>query len=281
MKRITKIILKIFLFSFSGLFFLSGCTVERKLAKQFVENRQNTSVLLIPANFVYKYNLKTYEVAGESWMDEATLDSVLYYRSLFVQYVSDSVFLETYMNELINGLRKRKLNVYLEPDTDVFFNATGDKYIVNVAQLMMEETVERVFDPEYDPEYDYIGDIYLNKIVLSSWLEISAVTESKPDKSLVYSDLYMNDYFEGRVRYFPFTGRMAYTYNIDSIDINDIYTMAAAAGNRYSGYIFDYFMNRYIERNIPNADDRILYFRYDLLNRSLKPSSDERFIILE
>lgn len=281
MKGITKIILKIFFFSFSGLIFLSGCTVERKLAKQFVENRQNTSVLLIPANFVYKYNLKTYEVAGESWMDEAAIDSVLFYRSLFVQYVSDSVFLETYMNELINGLRKRKLNVYLEPDTDVFLNASGDKYLLNVAQLMMEETVERVFDPEYDPEYEYIGDIYLNKIVLSSWIEISAVTESKPDKSLVYSDMYMNDYFEGRVRYFPFTGRMAYTYNIDSIDINDIYTMAAAAGNRYSGYIFDYFMNRYIEQNIPNDDDRILYFRYDLLNRSLKPSSDERFIILE
>ncbi len=281
MKRINSSILEIFLLILTGLMLLTGCTVERKLAKQFFQERQNTSLLLLPADFLYKRNLKAYEVADEGWMDDTTLDSVLYYRSLFMQHVSDSVFLESYMNRLIDGLRSKGLGVYLQPDTDVFLSIPGDKYIVNVAQLMLEETVERLFDPEYDIEYDYIGDFYLNKVVLSSWFEISGINEENPEKSVAFGEMFMSDQFDGRLRFFPFTGGMVYTYSVDSIDLNDIYTMASAAGSRYSGYLFDFLMNRYVDRNIPSTEQRISYFRYDFSTRMLHPTVDERFLILE
>lgn len=260
---------------------LSSCSIERRLATEFYRNRHNTAVMVIPADFVYKRNLKAFEVKDSDWMEEKMLDSVLYSRSIFMQYVSDSIFLEAYMNSLINGLRNKGLKVYLQPDTDLFLEEPKDRFILNVAQLMLEEYVELLFDPEYDVEYSYIGDFFLNAVSLSSWLEISGVNENDPKTAVAFAEMTMRDQFDGRLRYFPFTGSVAYAYSVDSIRVDDIYTMATAAGNRYSSYLFDYLMNRYIDRNIPPNEVRNIYYRYDFNTRMLKQAYDERFEFIE
>lgn len=260
---------------------LASCSAERKLAKQFLQNRKNTTVLLIPADFVYKRNLKAWEVANEGWMDDATLDSVLYLRSSYMQFVSDSIFLETYQNSLINSLRSKGLTVYLQADTDLFLQSTSEKHIINVAQLMLEETVELLFDPEYDIEYDYLGDFYLNKVLLSSWFEISGVNEQEPKKAVAFAEMTLTDRFDGRLRFFPFTGGTIYTYSVDTVKLDDIYAMASSAGFRYSGYIFDYLMNRYVDRNLTAGQTRASYLRYDFSTRMLKQAMDERFEFIE
>lgn len=260
---------------------LGSCSVERRLAKDFYKNRQNTAVMVIPADFVYKRNLKAFEVKDSDWMDEKMLDSVLYARSIFMQHVSDSIFLEAYMNGLIKGLRNRGLKVYLQPDTDLFLEEPKDKFILNVAQLMLEEYVELLFDPEYDVEYSYIGDFFLNAVSLSSWLEISGVNENDPKTAVAFAEMTMRDQFDGRLRYFPFTGSVSYAYSVDSIRVDDIYTMATAAGSRYSSYLFDYLMNRYIDRNIPPNEVRNIYYRYDFNTGMLKQAYDERFEFIE
>jgi hypothetical protein len=260
---------------------LASCTAERKLATDFYRKRHQTAILLIPADFVYKRNLKAFEIENADQMDDATLDSVLFAHSTFMQHISDSVFLETYMNSLIGNLRNQGLKVYLQPDTDLFFDDVGEKYIVNVAQLMLEEYVELLFDPDYDVEYSYLGDFYLNKVSLSSWFEISGVNEQAPETVLAFAEMTMNDQFDGRLRYYPFTGNVAYTYSVDSIRISDIYSMARAAGSSYSSYLFDYMLNRYIDRNIPPTEPRRTYYRYDFNLRMLRQAEDERFILLE
>lgn len=260
---------------------LGSCSVERRLANEFYRNRQNTAVMVIPADFVYKRNLKAFEVQDSGRMDDKMLDSVLYSRSLFLQHVSDSIFLEAYMNSLIKGLRNKGLKVYLQPDTDLFLEEAKDKFILNVAQLMLEEYVELLFDPEYDVEYSYIGDFFLNAVSLSSWLEISGVNENDPKTAVAFAEMTMRDQFDGRLRYFPFTGNVAYAYSVDSIRVKDIYSMANAAGNRYSSYLFDYLMNRYIDRNIPPNEARNIYYRYDFNTRMLKQAYDERFEFIE
>ncbi|MBE0660885.1 MAG: hypothetical protein IH597_00310 [Bacteroidales bacterium] len=260
---------------------LGSCSVERRLATEFFKNRHNTTVMVIPADFVYKRNLKKYEVADVGQMEDATLDSVLYTRSIFMQNVSDSIFLETYMNALIKNLRNKGLKVYLEPDADIFLKDTTNKYIVNVAQLMLEENVELLFDPDYDVEYSYIGDFYLNKVSLSSWFEISGVNEEAPKTAVAFAEMTMRDAFDGRLRFFPFTGHVMYSYSVDSIQVDDLYTMAEAAGTEYASYIFDYLLNRYVDRNVPTYEPRSIYFRYDFNTRMLKQAYDERFEFIE
>jgi hypothetical protein len=184
---------------------LGSCSVERRLASEFFKNRHNTTLMVIPADLVYKRNLKTFEVENADQMDETALDSLLYTRSLFLQNISDSIFLETYLNTLIRNLRNKGLKVYLQPDADIFLKDTSNKYIVNVAQLMLEENVELLFHPDYDVEYSYIGDFYLNKVSLSSWFEISGVNEEYPKTAVAFAEMTMRDRFDGRLRFFPFT----------------------------------------------------------------------------
>lgn len=260
---------------------LTSCTAERKTAKQFLQNRKNTSVLIIPADFIYKRNLKAWQVADDGWMDDASRDSVLYMRSSFMQFVSDSIFLETYQNSLINSLRSKGLSVYLQADIDLFLQSPNKKYIINVAQLMLEETEELLFDPDYDIEYNYLGEFYLNMVLLSSWFEISGVNEPEPKKAVAFAEMNLTDQFEGRFRFFPFTGGTIYTYSVDTVKLDDIYAMAQSAGYRYSGYIFDYLMNRYVDRNLPPNKTRTSYFRYDFSTRLLKQAMEERFVFIE
>lgn len=278
--RNKNILVSVCLFIFTALM-LGSCSVERRLASEFFKNRHKSTVMVIPADFVYKHNLKTFEVSDAGQMEDATLDSVLYTRSIFMQNVSDSIFLETYMNALIKNLRNKGLKVYLQPDADIFLKDTTDKFIVNVAQLMLEESVELLFDPDYDIEYSYIGDFYLNKVSLSSWFEISGVNEEEPKTAVAYAEMTMRDAFDGRLRFFPFTGNVMYAYSVDSIQVNDLYTMAEAAGIEYASYIFDYLLNRYIDRNVPPDEPRNVYYRYDFNTRMLKQAYDERFEFIE
>jgi hypothetical protein len=263
-----------------GAILLGSCSAERKLATEFYKNRKNNVILLIPADFVYKYNLKAFEIEGAETMEQSKLDSLLLTNSLFMQYLSDSIFLETFMNSFISGLRSKGVRVYLQPDTDLFFENPHEKFIVNVAQLMLEEYVELLFDPD-DIEYSFMGDYYLNVISLSSWFEISGVNETEPQKRVVFAEMTMNDQFDGRLRFYPFTGNVHYTYSVDSVSVSDIYLLASEAGRQNAGYLFDFLMNRYIDRNIPPGEARSVYYRYDFNTRGLRQAADNRFVIIE
>lgn len=260
---------------------LGSCSIERRLAYEYYRQRQSNAIMIIPADFVYKRNLKAWEIEGAEEMDDFTLDSALYSNSKFVQYISDSIFLEAYMNSLIDGLRKKGVKVYLQPDADLFLEETRTKHIVNVAQLLLEENVDLLFDPQQDMEYRFMGDFYLNTVVFSAWYEISGVNEHDPKTAVAFADLTLSDRFDGRMRYYPFTGNMVYTYSVDSISVDDVYYLADAAGQEHSGYIFDYLMNRYIDQNIPPGKPRTVYYRYDFNTRMLKQASDERFEFIE
>jgi hypothetical protein len=260
---------------------LVSCSVERKLASEFYRSRDNNAVLFIPADFLYKQNLKTYQVYDMQGQDQYLIDSALYYRSDFVQFVSDSIFLETYNNTLIASLRDKGLKVYLQPDTDLFMQESRSKYIINMAQLLLEEEVEQLFDPYDDVEYYYVGDFYLNKVTLNAWFEISGINKAEPSTNVAFADLTLNDSFDGRLRFFPFTGEFAYTYSVDSIQVDDLYYMADLAGQRFAGFIFDYILNRYVDNKLPANTARRSYFRYDTQTRMVKPANEDRFIIIE
>jgi hypothetical protein len=55
-----------------------------------------------------------------------------------------------------------------------------------------------------------LGDFYLNAISLSSWFEISGVNENDPENRCCFCRNDMSDQFDGRLRYFPFTGNVSY-----------------------------------------------------------------------
>ncbi len=261
--------------------FLFSCSVERKLAREFLGSTENVSVLVFPPNFLYKANLKAYEVPNAKSLKNETLDSILYNKSLFVQYVSDSVFLENYVNSFITELRNRHLNVFLPADSDLFFNFDGEKFVVDLAQVLLEEDVEDVHDKSVDLLYYYGSDLLLNRIKLNAWFEISGVNESNPKKQVAFSEVTLTDILEGRLKFFPYLAEFKFVFTIDTIETQRIYEMAAKSGEHFAGYLSDYMMNRYIDHRIAPGRIRESYLRYDANIRKIKPANDQRFTILE
>lgn len=261
----------------------TSCFPERKLARQFIAKPDKGRIFLLMPDFAFKFNLKAFEIENAETLDPITLDSLLFERSLFLRYIDDSILLERFSNQMINQLQKLNYTVYTAGDTEQFFESQQPGYIVNLAQVQLDEDIESVFDifPDYT---HYIGeDVWLNRITLSFWFEVSGVNRPDFPKNVLYADMMIADGFDGRLRYLPISGEYRFFYSIDSLMLSDIYTLASEAGKRYAGFMNDYLMERYIEDGLKSAGEvrRLEPFSYDVHQRQLRRAGDRRFIIME
>lgn len=260
------------------LFIFSSCSVERELARQFVEKKNEIKVMLLPTNIVYKTNLKTDSIKGRKQMSQQELDSALFVNSLFLNKISDSVFLEKYFNSLIKGLESYGISVYLDNRLDTLLFLDHPVYMVNVAQLQLEEYVRTVKDSEVFGDYEYFKEFNLNAININSWFEVSRVNDGGKEQVLYVSD-YISDNLNGDFKRHPLTLEVEYFYDISTMELEAIYEVAEMAGRKYARLLFDHFMNEYIEKQMPGNAEPIYYFHYDPVRKSIRPAS-ESFIYM-
>lgn len=261
----------------------ASCSVERKIAKEFVANDSTRTALFIPPDFIYKASLKDWEIDSASQFNEWELDSLLWERSLFLQYISDSSFLDYYIGNYTSELAELGFQVYPEDSLLSFLTGKNDAYIVHLAQLEIEEYVMPFEESEQFGEYVYTEVIDLNAINVNSWYEISRVNEAE-DKSLFFSSHYLTDDMEGFFKYYPFTGNVEFRYDVDTLMIDQVYRLGALAGYLYAGYTFDFLLNRYIDKRMVeegyNRSD--VYYHYDRRKNYFSPAKEEeRFILLK
>lgn len=265
------------------LILLFSCSMEKKLARQFVRNDTSRTVLVIPPYFLYKISLKDYEVDNAEELTEWELDSVLYENSIFLQYVWDSIFIQDYYNSYCNGLTELGYSVYPEDSLQNFLQGKPDAFIFNLAQLELEEYVMPVVEKEEFEDYLYYQVFNLNAINVNSWLEISSMNEEE-SKELFFSSLFLTDELEGYFRYNYFTGDVKYYYELDSLNLDMIYDLGELAGSLYASYTFDYFMNKFIDQRMQELGKwrSRIYYHYDWEHRYIRPAKeDEKFIPME
>ena len=77
------------------------------------------------------------------------------------------------------------------------------------------------------------------------------------------------------------TGEIKYKYQVIEIDVDIIYHYCEVLGARYAGYTFDYLMNENIKTNFPPGKKRHYYMHYNRQNKTLDPTFEERFILME
>ncbi len=87
------------LFLLAFLFLVTGCTLEQKLARSFVDLESPGQFLLLKPSFIFKYNLKEFEIPGIDTLDEYTKDSLLMEYSLFLKIISDSAIINEFTAE--------------------------------------------------------------------------------------------------------------------------------------------------------------------------------------
>lgn len=262
--------------------FLSSCSIERKLAEQFVLKKDSISVLLLPPDFIFKTNLKTWLIDDYEQLSAEDQDRLLYDSSKFLQFIDDTIFLGRYFDAIQSSLRKYGVQVYRQNEIIEFMNVKSTAYQIHLAQLEIEEDIypyraEEIF---YDSMLFY-EDFDLDQVSINSWFEVSKLNDTRAVNNVLFASDNVTDELEGRFTSNIFTGEVKFKYNFFPMKIENVYTLAAFLGEQYAGYIFDYMMNEYVYLNFPEGKRPDSYLSYDVEKGVLYPAGDYRFVFIE
>lgn len=254
---------------------LSGCSLEYKLARSFVEEAEKPALMFIGADYLYKTSLKEKDISQAGEMDQFALDSALYYQSRFLQNIEDERFMKTFEHAYIQELQELGFDVYREYQMDAFLLREGPSFMINMAQMEMEEYYYSLRDEEVFDGYRYYKDVDLNAVGLNCWFELSLMNSD--DKKILYASNYTMDEYQGSFRYYPFTGEVSHQYEIDSLSVGNVYNFAGILGKKYAGYTFDYIMNMYIYSNLPANQEPGIFYHYNRQKNNFIPAGEDRF----
>jgi hypothetical protein len=261
--------------------FISSCTIERKLAQNFVNAKPDIDLQLFTPDILFKFNHKGEEIEGFNALSDLQQDSALYTHSDFIQYIDDSIYLEHYINSFINELRALGFKVFLDHSVDSFLQGMPQSYVVNVSQVQIDEYKYPLVDSESFEDTIYTKSFQLNAVDASAWFELSKINTPKPQKTILYSSFTASDDFEGNFVINSFTLDIHYRYKIDSLKINDLYELASYSGKKNASYLFDFFMNQYIAFHMPKGIEPMYFLHYDRFRKVFSPTEDEMFEVLE
>lgn len=269
----------VFLMFLSG---LTSCLPERKVAMTYVSQPPAINLLIFPPELIFKYNHKGEAIPGFDTLTESLKDSALWASSSYVQYLSDSLLLETYMNNFIGELRDFGFNVYLGAAIDSFLLLQAPQsYLLNLSQMQIDEYLYPLEDEEAFMDTIYYKRFDLNAIDFSNWFELNKVNPTEKKRvTTLFSEHSAFDSFEGEFLIDPWGGNVNYRYKIDSITVDDITDMAAYLGKKHASYLYDYFLNQYIAQHLPPGEMLNYYYHYNRFRKTITPTDIDRFEFL-
>lgn len=261
---------------------LSSCSTERELARDFLNRKDSIAVLLIPPDFVFKTNLKAYEIENFDSLNEVQQDSALLANSDFLTEINDTLLVKRLFSSLQAGLSQYGIQSFSRDQLTEFMNLDSPAYQVSLVQLEVEEDVypyraEEVF---FDTVL-YFEDFLLDKVSLNHWFDVSKLNDPDAVNHVLYASHFVMDALEGRFVSNAFTRDVKFKYNLDDMQVEDIYALASMLGEKYAGYLFDYLLNEYIFRNYPEDTGPNVYLHYDRQNKTIYPARDDRFIFMD
>ncbi|MCB2221094.1 MAG: hypothetical protein KQI35_11920 [Bacteroidetes bacterium] len=265
----------------SVLVLLAACFPEYKLARSFIKAEKDISILVLPTNYVFKENLKRSEAGDTSGMTGAQVDSLLMAKSILLKDISDSIFLETFINSMMIEFEKLGFKVYNQSYADSILFIKSPAYILNIGQILIEEHYNKYKDQEEIGDYEYFKTIDQNALTFNFWFELGELNDEQQDPKLFFASETINDLVTGYFLENPFTGNVKYKYNVSEIDLDLVYKYCAILGERYAGYTYDYLMNKYIQENWDLYREPYFYMHYKRYNKSLDSTEEERFIEME
>jgi hypothetical protein len=258
---------------------LAGCSPERNLARHYVKTHNGTGIMIVPLYELYKDNLTlNYDTAIKYSPDQ--LDSLAWEQSCFINHVSDSVFLTLFTNSLISMLTIEGYDVYMDGSSDIFLSLPDPKWMVQIAQLQLDEEHLYNYTELYSTETGepFTDSLRINQVTLSSWFDVSRANAG--NKQVLFLEGYIQDNIKRGVDFNLMEGSIGLEQNRDSVDIDDVYRMAYDLGKKHAELLYDYFINDYIRENLPSGIIHRKYFHFDQKSKSLKPGQKERFDVV-
>lgn len=269
------------IFVFLSIFLLLSCSPEKKLAREFLKNHDQVAVAVLSTDYLFKTNLIAPEIKNFRTLNEKQQDSLLLATSIFLKEIDDTLFLRTYFKAFLTTLENFNIKVYAADQIAEFMRHSGDNYKVVLAQVEIEEDnfvfrADEIFDDVY-----YYQDFTLNRIRLHCWFETIRLNSYEKEQPVLYASEELTDGFEGKFIPNWLTGEVKLHYNYYPLTLNDVYRLAAIAGERHAGYLFDYLMNEFIQQNSTGKKQKLKYLSYQRESGKFSIDGDRRFILMQ
>jgi len=260
----------------------TSCSIERKLAREFIHSKDSISILLIPPDYLFKSNLKTWQIKNAAKLNADELKIALLDSSLFLKDIDENLLIGKFVTSMKTSLQQYGITIYPVDQMMDFFGNKPEAYQVAIVQMELEEDIfpYRAQEIFFDSVI-YYEDFNLEMLVLNNWFEISKLNDTISKHNILFASNYVMDGLEGRFVTNIFTGNVTFRYNYEPISNDHVYTLAEMVGRKYASYVFDFLMNRYIYFGLPPNRKSAIYFTYDRATGKLSPAGENRFIFLE
>lgn len=250
---------------------LVSCSPERKLAKQFMQNKEPSAVMLLAPDFVYKVSYKLPDSAVLANTPDYLTDSLLLANTDVIRFVNDSAYMSSFVAGFSNALKRIGFKVYSPEQSGEFLTYGQKAVILNIAQAELEEYFDSIGEKaQFGDEDLYSYEFFITSVNLNFWFEMSGMNHNDSVMRVLFSQQVISDRVDGGFRYFPFTGDVKYIYSVDSIDTGDLYFAANKAGELNATYLNDYLMNRYIQNKLPANRSAQKAYTYDWLSGNIR-----------
>ncbi len=266
-----------------GLFLLgilSSCSIERKLAREYVQSNSKGAILLFTPEYVFKNSLKEEEIKDAKQYSKDQLDSMLFEQSQFLQYLEDSLFLVKLVNQYIVDLKGFGYDIYTQDYIDLFMEVDTSSWVINMAQIEVEEYIYPYEFEEMVGYETYAVSIDLDAVNCNAWFEINPVNRPQKQKVL-FATHYITDDLYGQFRQNVLSGKVKFEYSIDSLHMEDIYEFAEVLGGQYAFYTLNYLMNRFIDEQIIDENYKPEYLQYDPAAKQFYRDPENGFEVME
>lgn len=264
------------------IFGLSSCSPERSLARKYAAKAKYKSVLVLLPTEVWLVNQKS-DYSGSSFtFSQAKQDGRLFENTLIFPQLNQASVLRLFGESYLAELRKYGMRVYTEDQTEAFMNADTAAYILNLAQLELQEYYSPVEDEVLVGETVYTYDFTVNGLNLALWLEFNKLNDNNLKKpTVLFATHDLLDRYEGYFTMKFMTGKVDYKLKVDTMNIERARNFISYLGRLYAAYTFDYMMNDYVDRKLGPAVVQRRYFRWDPYNKNLKATINDRFVPLD
>jgi len=253
-----------------------SCTAERELAREFVNAKKDTPILLLTTDQLILSNEKLKRIPDFDSLIVSTQDSLWLANTLFLDTLNDVQLISAFKNKLKAELQYYGFKVYEKDSIEIFNTIENTKYTLKIAQFEAVEDNYIYRDEEVFPNsLVYYYNTTLNQVILNFWFEFSS--SAYKNEKIFFAGFPVSDKLESRFVIDNNTDKVSYQYKITPITLNEIYQLAEYSAQHSTNYLFNYLMNKYIKENLPSNVLIPKFFSYDRHSGFLYNNEKEQF----
>jgi hypothetical protein len=254
---------------------LLACSSPRRVAREYAENVNLPSILFISTPLMLTEFYPPAEIS----------DSLNYFKPEKLFHMMCDSFagdlLQVFDTTFTSSLRKMGFTVFNEDSIAGFFASGHHKWQLSLVQANMEEHRVLIEDEVTFTDFSVVWDTVISEFQYNVWFELTPVNaDSTVPVHLLFASAHLSDQVKGRFVYDWGARVYRYVYDFKEIEGDDFLHLITEAANTNAGYLFDFFLNRYLYFHFRNPQKLKYYYTYNHEKNKISPARTKRFVFM-